>query len=36
MAGNQVLEWANIDTEIKIANLKDVRYMSRCPLSICY
>ncbi|KAI0752696.1 hypothetical protein C8Q80DRAFT_1267209 [Daedaleopsis nitida] len=23
MAGNQVLEWVNIDTEIKIANLKD-------------
>lgn len=25
MAGNQVLEWADLDTEIKIAGLKDVR-----------
>lgn len=24
MAGNQVLEWADIDSEIKTANLKDV------------
>ena len=26
MAGNQVLEWSDIDTEIKSANLKDVSY----------
>lgn len=25
MAGNQVLEWVDIDSEIKTANLKDVR-----------
>ena len=25
MAGNQVLEWFDIDSEIKTANLKDVR-----------
>jgi hypothetical protein len=25
MAGNQVLEWADLDTEIKTAGLKDVR-----------
>ena len=24
MAGNQVLEWADLDTEIKTADLKDV------------
>lgn len=24
MAGNQVLEWADLDTEIKTAKLKDV------------
>lgn len=24
MAGNQVLEWADLDTEIKTAGLKDV------------
>lgn len=26
MAGNQVLEWFDIDSEIKTANLKDVRF----------
>ena len=25
MAGNQVLEWADLDSEVKTANLKDVR-----------
>jgi hypothetical protein len=25
MAGNQVLEWVDLDTEIKTAGLKDVR-----------
>lgn len=30
MAGNQVLEWADLDTEIKTANLKDVS-LSFCP-----
>ena len=25
MAGNQVLEWADLDTEIKTAGLKDVK-----------
>jgi hypothetical protein len=25
MAGNQVLEWSDLDTEIKTAGLKDVR-----------
>ncbi|KAG6816401.1 hypothetical protein H0H87_006313 [Tephrocybe sp. NHM501043] len=29
MAGNQVLEWANLDTEIKTANLKNVRTQVR-------
>ena len=28
MAGNQVLEWFDIDSEIKTANLKDVRILS--------
>lgn len=30
MAGNQVLEWTDIDTEIKSANLKDVSGMLLC------
>ncbi len=32
MAGNQVLEWFDIDSEIKTANLKDVR--ARPPLGL--
>jgi len=27
MAGNQVLEWADLDTEIKTAGLKNVSYL---------
>ena len=30
MAGEQVLEWADIDSEIKTAGLQDVR----CPLPV--
>ena len=26
MAGNQVLEWTDLDTEVKTADLKDVSY----------
>ena len=31
MAGNQVLEWADLDTEIKTAGVKDVN--EKCDLS---
>lgn len=30
MAGNQVLEWADLDSEIKTANLKDVSLLVVC------
>jgi len=30
MAGNQVLEWADLDTEIKTANMKDVSNVLPC------
>jgi len=31
MAGNQVLEWADLDTEIKTAGLKNVRLVPFAP-----